>query len=236
VNNGELLYFRIMIDLNFFAFLTFLFAKTVIKLKQLLEIRAAIRFWVATIFLFSSKSIFSNNFSRVRSYISLALDVPGKVVQSLFNLMYGQVKLSCDSHFQNAFTVCSCIFTVITLVRANQRNFFENATTCSKRMRKMLVANAALNDRISTIKLHCDERFITHAFTACSCVFKEITLVVSNQGNYFENASACSKRTLKTTVATQLKFHSLISPYGFRHEASKSYDGAKNYIEGIWRI
>jgi len=43
------------------------------------------------------------------------------------------------------------------------------------------------------------------AFTACVCVFKEITLVDSNQGNYFENATACSKRTLKMTVATQLK-------------------------------
>jgi hypothetical protein len=53
-------------------------------------------------------------------------------------------------------------------------------------------------------KLRCDGRF-THAFTACVCVFKEITLVGSNQGNYFENATACSKRTLKTTVATQLK-------------------------------
>jgi len=30
-------------------------------------------------------------------------------------------------------------------------------------------------------------------------------LVGSNQGNYFENATTCSKRTLKTTVATQLK-------------------------------
>jgi len=44
-----------------------------------------------------------------------------------------------------------------------------------------------------------------HAFTARGRVFKEITLVGSNQGNYFENATACSKRTLKTTVATQLK-------------------------------
>jgi len=55
-----------------------------------------------------------------------------------------------------------------------------------------------------TLKLRCDECF-THAFTACGCVFKEITLVGSNQGNYFENATACRKRTLKTTVATQLK-------------------------------
>jgi len=53
------------------------------------------------------------------------------------------------------------------------------------------------------IKLPCDERF-THAFTACGSVFKVITLVGSNQGNYFENATECSKRMRKTTVATQL--------------------------------
>jgi len=50
----------------------------------------------------------------------------------------------------------------------------------------------------------CDCRFQC-AFTACLCVFKEITLVGSSQRNYFENTTACSKRTLKTTVATQLK-------------------------------
>jgi len=33
---------------------------------------------------------------------------------------------------------------------------------------------------------------------------KVISLVGSNQCNYFENATACSKRTLKTTVETQL--------------------------------
>jgi len=32
-----------------------------------------------------------------------------------------------------------------------------------------------------------------------------ITLVWANQRNYFENSTACSKRTLKTCVATQLK-------------------------------
>jgi hypothetical protein len=35
-------------------------------------------------------------------------------------------------------------------------------------------------------------------------VFKVLTLVDSNQLNYFENATACSKRTLKARVATQL--------------------------------
>ncbi len=56
-----------------------------------------------------------------------------------FNFSY-TLKLSCDSRFQQAITACSCVFKVITLVWANQRNFFENATTCSKRMRKTLVA------------------------------------------------------------------------------------------------
>ena len=41
-------------------------------------------------------------------------------------------------------------------------------------------------------------------FTACCCVFKVITLLWSNLRNYFENAKACSKRTLKTRVATRL--------------------------------
>jgi len=50
------------------------------------------------------------------------------------------LKLRCDSRFQHAFAACSCVFKVITLVWANQRNYFENATTCSKRMRKTLVA------------------------------------------------------------------------------------------------
>jgi len=54
-----------------------------------------------------------------------------------------------------------------------------------------------------SVKLRCDERF-THAFTECGSVFIVITLVGSNQGNYFENATACSKRMRKTLVATQL--------------------------------
>jgi len=54
-----------------------------------------------------------------------------------------------------------------------------------------------------TVKLSRDSRF-QRAFTAGVCVFKVITLVGSNQCNYIENATAFSKRTLKTTVATQL--------------------------------
>ncbi len=56
-----------------------------------------------------------------------------------------------------------------------------------------------------TLKLRCDSLF-QRAFTACSCVFKVIMLAWADQGNYFENAIAFSKRMRKTLVATQLKF------------------------------
>jgi len=52
------------------------------------------------------------------------------------------IKLRCDTRFQRSFTTCSYVFKVITLVWANQRNFFGNATTCSfsKRTLKLRVA------------------------------------------------------------------------------------------------
>ena len=49
----------------------------------------------------------------------------------------------------------------------------------------------------------CHTRF-QHTFTAWCCDFEEITYVDSNQRNYCENPNACSKRTLKTRVATRL--------------------------------
>jgi len=39
-------------------------------------------------------------------------------------------------------------------------------------------------------------------------------LVCSSQRNYFENATACSKRTLKTTVSSQL-YKQLLRQYSF---------------------
>jgi len=64
------------------------------------------------------------------------------------------------------------------------------------------------------LKLSCDSRF-QRGFTACSCIFKVITLVGSNQGNFFENATTCSKRMLKTRVATQLKWSFSFFPNSF---------------------
>jgi len=55
-----------------------------------------------------------------------------------------------------------------------------------------------------SLKLRCDTSF-QHAFTARGYVFKVITLVWTNQRNYFENATAYSRRTLKTRIAMQGK-------------------------------
>ncbi len=49
-------------------------------------------------------------------------------------------ELCWDTRFQRAFTVCICIFKVITLAGSNQRNYFENATTCSTCTLKTRVA------------------------------------------------------------------------------------------------
>jgi len=53
------------------------------------------------------------------------------------------------------------------------------------------------------VKLRCDTRF-QRSFTACGCIFKEITLLGLNQSNFYESTTTCSKSTLKTRVATQL--------------------------------
>jgi hypothetical protein len=66
------------------------------------------------------------------------------------------------------------------------------------------ISTQLYENKDKALKLRCRSRF-QHLFTVCICVFKVITLVGSNQHNYFENAIACSKRTFKTTVATQLK-------------------------------
>jgi hypothetical protein len=52
----------------------------------------------------------------------------------------------------------------------------------------------------SNLKLRWNTRF-QRAFTACGCVFKVIGLLWAN---YFKNVTACSERTLKTHVSTQL--------------------------------
>jgi len=51
---------------------------------------------------------------------------------------------------------------------------------------------------------------------AILCLIKVITLIGSNKGNYFENATACSKRMRKTLVATQLKMCDLIKAINSR--------------------
>jgi len=56
------------------------------------------------------------------------------------NRVFGMCKAWLRHLFKCAFTACGCVFKVITLVGWNQWIFFENATTCSKHIQKMLVA------------------------------------------------------------------------------------------------
>ncbi len=59
------------------------------------------------------------------------------------------------------------------------------------------------------VKLSCDSRF-QRAFTAIVCVFDVITLVGSNQRNYFENM-CCNQ--LKITMKLCLASHKILQDF-----------------------
>ena len=46
--------------------------------------------------------------------------------KTYLNHFFNSLKLRCDSHFQRAFTACSCAFKVIVLIGSNQGNYFIN--------------------------------------------------------------------------------------------------------------
>jgi hypothetical protein len=71
-------------------------------------------------------------FLRVR-YISL---VCAQYLQGIW-IWFISLKQSCDSRFQRAFTACCCVFKIITLAWANQRNYSENVNACSKRLSQL---------------------------------------------------------------------------------------------------
>ena len=66
--------------------------------------------------------------------------------KSFFNRLRAKklraIKPSCDTRFHRAFTICICVFNVITLVSANQSNFFEKTTTFRKYTLKTRVATS----------------------------------------------------------------------------------------------
>ncbi len=82
-------------------------------------------------------------------------------------------------------------------------------------------------------KLSCDSRS-QRAFTACVCVFKVIMLAWTNQGNYFENTNACCKRTLKTTVATQLNILSFTGLRIFSHTRTHSHSFSLHHTHTLF--
>jgi len=120
-----------------------------------------------------------------------------RLLQLSFKEMF--LKLCCDERFTNAFTARGCVFNKIRWLDQTKVITWKTQLHAVNEHWKRL---SQLSLKEMLLKLCCDERF-THAFFACGSVFKEITLVGSNQGNYFENATACSKRMRKTTVATQ---------------------------------
>ena len=120
----------------------------------------------------------------------------------------------CNRHWHTTNAICwfsfeiletlTCLFTKLKICCHIERDSLQRAGGRQFANRHVDMCQCLMQNTWEGLKLRCDERF-THAFTACSCVFKVITLIWGNQGNYFENGTACSKRMRKTLVATQLK-------------------------------
>jgi hypothetical protein len=82
----------------------------------------------------------------------------------------------------------------------HSRNIHPSGITASRNsVKKCKIIVLASDEKPSWVAYSCVATSVLRMH-ACSCVFKGITLIGSNQ-----NATACSKRKLKTTVATQLK-------------------------------
>ena len=102
------------------------------------------------------------------------------------------------------------VFDLITNSNVNCVTFF----LCPSSRSVILIYNSsrswgfvyvlACDQNCRTVKSRCHLCF-QRAFTACCCVFKEITLICSTHLNYFESAITYSKCTLKTRVATWLQ-------------------------------
>jgi len=116
---------------------------------------------------------------------------------------YVSYKVKCHLllDFRNAFN--QLLQQDLCKLKFHIRNKDGNGNGSSPEKKKGILKLFMPRPKLQKTKFRCDSRF-QHAFTACHCVFKVITLVSAKQGNYFENANACSKRLLKTSVATQL--------------------------------
>jgi len=102
----------------------------------------------------------------IRSFIVIQFDFKNYPVR-----ICALLKLRCDSRFQRAFTACSCVFKVITLIGTNQDNYFENATSCSKRMRKTLVATQLKNIPLLTSLIQPGFSIMANIHEIAKCVF-----------------------------------------------------------------
>jgi hypothetical protein len=82
---------------------------------------------------------------------------------------------------------------VLPNVRRSRRSTLSSEILTSKRIWQNTHANE-WSLSLSRSVLRCDTRF-QRAFTACGYVFNIITMVWTNQCNYFKNATPCSKCT-----------------------------------------
>jgi len=81
-------------------------------------------------------SIFYNKLAHMKAQCPLILqNLESR--KSRFQFIKWWLKLSCDSRFQREFTECCWVFKVITLVWANQGNYFENANARWKRLSQL---------------------------------------------------------------------------------------------------
>jgi len=124
---------------------------------------------------------------------------------------FGQISL-CEDFSQLIFSWPSYVVNLCCLMFGQ--------TYCKHMMKQSYIWHVATWLKISLFlnvelfKRTCSRMLISYkaelrqSFSTCVyCMllrFKVITLAWANQGNYFENANPCSKRTLKMAVATQL--------------------------------
>jgi len=65
-----------------------------------------------------------------------------------------------------------------------------------------IIGKRGLRFRFLQLNKCCELSCVATIALCMQLRFQEFTLVGSNQGNYYENTTACNKRTLKITVAT----------------------------------
>ena len=100
---------------------------------------------------------------------------------------------------------------------------FRIASLCASHywMRDVLRCLVCMTSVMSDdVEARCHMRF-QHAFTACFCVFKVVTLIGSNHHNFCQNATACSTRMLQRVSQLCFSIHAV---YAVSLQSSGSFE------------